>query len=126
MGMALVETGQYKTAIEHYANVIKARPKNVKGWSAILECMLKADMLENADEYALAAYEATGEKPVFLFYRVAISFAQSMSKQAITQLEYAMSKAPKLIKKLIEVQPKLLQHPQVVDLIARYKRSNSL
>ncbi len=126
MGMALVEIGEYKTAIEYYANVIKSRPKNVKGWSAILECMLKADMLDNADEYALAAYEATGSKPVFIFYRAAIFFAQGKTKQAITQLEYAMATAPKLIKKLIELQPKLMQHPQVVDIIARYKRTRSI
>jgi tetratricopeptide (TPR) repeat protein len=126
MGMALVEIGEYKTAIEHYANVIKSRPKNVKGWSAMLECMLKGNLLENADDYAVAAYETTGSKPIFIFYRAAIFFASGKTKQAITQLEYAMSKAPKLIKKLIELQPHLLQHPQVVDLIARYKRSRSL
>lgn len=126
MGMALVEIGEYKTAIEHYANVIKSRPKNVKGWSAMLECMLKGNLLDNADDYAVAAYETTGSKPIFIFYRAAIFFASGKTKQAITQLEYAMSKAPKLIKKLIELQPRLLQHPQVVDLIARYKRTRSL
>ncbi len=126
IGMAFAELGQYKNAIEHYSNVIKARPKNVKGWSAMLECMLQADMLGNADEYACAAYEATGSKPVFIYYRAAIFFAMGKTKQAINQLEYAMAKAPKLIKKLIELQPKILQHPQVVDLIARYKKSRSI
>jgi tetratricopeptide (TPR) repeat protein len=123
MGMALVELGQYKQAIEHYANVIKARPKNIKGWSAMLECMLRSGLLENADEYACAAYENTGGKPLFIYYRAAIFFAGGKTKQAISQLEYAMEKAPKLIKKLIELNPKILQHPQVVDLIARYKKS---
>ena len=126
MGMSLVEIGRYKEAIEFYANVIKHRPKNVKGWSAMLECMLKSKMLDNADEYACAAYEATGGKPVFIFYRAAIFFASGKTKQAIVQLEDAMVKAPKLIRKLIELQPKILQHPQVVDLIARYKRSRSI
>lgn len=126
MGMALVELGHYKTAIEHYANVIKSRPKNARGWSAMLECMLKADLLDNADQYACEAYEATNGKPVFMFYRAAIFFAMGKTKQAINQLELAMAAAPKLIKKLIELQPKILQHPQVVDLIARYKRSRSI
>ncbi len=126
MGMALVELGQFKPAIEHYANVIKSRPKNAKGWSAMLECMLKADLLDNADEYACEAYEATNGKPVFMFYRAAIFFATGKTKQAINQLEQAMATAPKLIKKLLELQPKILQHPQVVDLIARYKRSRSI
>ncbi len=126
MGMALVELGQYKDAIEHFANVIKARPKSIKGWSATLECMLKAEMFDHAEEFACAAYDATNGKPLFLFYRAAVFFAMGKTKQAINQLELAMSKSPKLIKKLIELVPRILQHPQVVDIIARYKRSKSI
>ncbi len=126
MGIALVELGQYAQAIEHYANVIKAKPKSPKGWTAILDCMLKADLLDNADEYAAAAYEATGGKPIFLFYRSAVAFAEGKSKEAIQLLEIAMSKAPKLIKNFIQLMPRLLQHPQVVDIIARYKKSKSI
>ncbi len=126
MGMAMVELGNYREAVEYYANVIKARPKNVKGWSAMLECMLRSKMLDNADEYACAAYENTGGKPIFIYYRSAIFFALGKTRQAITQLEMAMEKAPKLIRKLIELNPQILQHPQVVDLIARYKRSKSI
>ncbi|MBY0477553.1 MAG: tetratricopeptide repeat protein [Chitinophagaceae bacterium] len=126
MGMAFAELERYKEAVEYFAHVIKQRPKSVKGWSAMLECMLKSNMLDNADEYACAAYEATGGKPIFIFYRAAVFFATGKTKQAIHQLETAMATAPKMIKKLIELQPKILQHPQVVDLIARYKRSRSI
>jgi len=41
-------------------------------------------------------------------------------------LEVAMEKAPKLIRKLIELNPRLLQHQNVVDVIARYKRNKSI
>ncbi|MBX9781804.1 MAG: tetratricopeptide repeat protein [Chitinophagaceae bacterium] len=126
MGIALVELKQYAQAIEHYANVIKARPKSAKGWSSMLDCMLLADILDNADEYAMAAYEATAGKPIFLFYRAAICFASGKTKQGITHLELAMSKAPRLIKNLIQLMPKILQNPQVVDIIARYKKSKSI
>jgi tetratricopeptide (TPR) repeat protein len=126
MGIALVELNQFKTAIEHFANVIKARPKSVKGWTALLDCMLKAELLDHADEYAVEAYTATGGKPLFLFYRAAISFASGKTKQGLLYLETGMSKAPKLIKNLISLNPKLLQHPQVVDIIARYKKSKSI
>jgi tetratricopeptide (TPR) repeat protein len=123
MGLALVELRQYSEAAEYYANVIKSRPKSVKGWSSMLDCLLLSGSLEHAEEYASAAYEATGHKPVFLFYRTAVFFAMGNTKQAIAQLELAMSKSPKLLKKLIEINPRILQHPQVVDIIARYKRS---
>jgi tetratricopeptide (TPR) repeat protein len=126
MGVALVELKQYEGAIEYFANVIKARPKSVKGWSSILDCMLQANILDNADEYALAAYDATGGKPVFIFYRAAICFAMGKTKQGITHLELAMSKAPKLIKSFLQMMPRMLQNPQVVDIIARYKKSKSI
>jgi len=37
-----------------------------------------------------------------------------------------MSRNPKLVKKFIEINPSILQVQQVVDLIARYKKRNSL
>ncbi|MBS4063923.1 MAG: tetratricopeptide repeat protein [Chitinophagaceae bacterium] len=126
MGVALTELKQYAQAIEYFANVIKARPKSPKGWTSMLDCMLQADLLDTADEYALAAYDATGGKPIFIFYRAAICFATGKTKQGITHLELAMSKAPKLIKNLIQLMPKILQNPQVVDIIARYKKSKSI
>jgi tetratricopeptide (TPR) repeat protein len=126
MGVALTELKQYAQAIEYFANVIKARPKSPKGWTSMLDCMLQADLLDTADEYALAAYDATGGKPIFIFYRAAICFATGKTKQGITHLELAMSKAPKLIKILIQLMPKILQNPQVVDIIARYKKSKSI
>ncbi|HMP88226.1 MAG TPA: tetratricopeptide repeat protein, partial [Lacibacter sp.] len=126
MGMALVELKQYEKAVEHFSLVIKARPRSVKGWQAMLDCMLVSGHLDHGLEYADAAYAATGQKPVFLFYRTAVLFATGQTKQALTALEQAMMQAPRLIKKLAELHPKILQHPQVVDLVARYKRSRSL
>ncbi|HEX4957414.1 MAG TPA: tetratricopeptide repeat protein [Lacibacter sp.] len=126
MGVALTEMKQFAQAIEYFANVIKARPKSSKGWTSMLDCMLQADILDTADEYAVAAYEATGGKPIFIFYRAAICFATGKTKQGIIHLEMAMSKAPKLIKNFIQIMPRILQNPQVVDIIARYKKSKSI
>jgi len=36
-----------------------------------------------------------------------------------------MTKAPKLLKKLIELNPSILQYQPVVDIIARYKKNKS-
>jgi hypothetical protein len=41
-------------------------------------------------------------------------------------MEEAMEKAPKMLKKLMDLSPSLLQYQQVVDLIARHKRNRSL
>jgi hypothetical protein len=49
-------------------------------------------------------------------------FAANRSKEAIIELENALSLNPKLIKKFIELNPSILQHQTVVDLIAKYKK----
>lgn len=126
MGECMVTLGKFHEGIEYFGNVIRAKAKSVKGWSALLECLMKGDLLEEAEEYVQSALEETGDKPVFLFYKTAILFARGKSKEALNQLEVAMEKAPKLIRKLIELNPRLLQHQAVVDIIARYKRNKSI
>ena len=126
MGECMVDLGRYQDGIEYFGNVIRVKSKSIKGWSSLLECLMKGNLLEEAEEYAQTAYEETGNKPVFLFYKTAILFAQGKSKEALNQLEAAMEKAPKLIKKLITLNPRLLQHQHVVDIVARYKRNKSI
>ncbi|MBI3718766.1 MAG: tetratricopeptide repeat protein [Sphingobacteriales bacterium] len=126
LGECLVQLGKYKEAIEAYSNVIRQRPKNVQAWTSLLECFMVADMLDDAEEYVDIAYQQSKNKPIFLFYRSTILFAIGKSKEAINQLEIAMEKAPRLIKKFIALNPQILQNQQVVDLIARYKRNKSI
>jgi len=126
MGECMVDLAKYHEAIEYFGNVIRTKAKSVKGWSALLECLMKGNLLEEAEEYVQSALDETGGKPVFLFYKTAILFARGKSKEALNQLEVAMEKAPKLIRKLIELNPRLLQHQNVVDVIARYKRNKSI
>ena len=83
----------------------------------------------NADEaleQADAALQITNGKPIFLFYKASILFAKRKSKEAIMQLEKAMTQAPKLLKKFIELNPSSLQNQLVVDVIAKYKRNRSI
>jgi len=37
-----------------------------------------------------------------------------------------MEKAPKLLKKFIELNPSILQNRQVVDVVAKFKRNKSI
>ena len=48
------------------------------------------------------------------------------SKEGLVHLENGMNKAPRLLKKLIDLNPSILQHQQVVDLVARYKKSRAI
>ena len=101
MGQCYMAMGDFDEAITYFGNVVRVRPKNVNGWMELLKCLYKAELFEEALEYAGFAYEQTDEKPVFLFYKAAILFAIGRSKEAIVQLENGMQRNPKLVKKLI-------------------------
>jgi tetratricopeptide (TPR) repeat protein len=92
----------------------------------LLKCLYNARCFEEGLEYVEHALVLTNIKPIFIYYKAAFLFALGKSKEAILQLELAMDKNPKLIKKLIELSPSLLQNQLVVDVIARLKRGKSI
>ena len=126
MGQCYMEMGKLEDAITYFGNVVRVRPKNINGWIELLKCLYKADMLEEALEYAGFAFEQTDGKPIFLFYKSSVLYAMGKSKEALLHLETGMSRNPKLVKKFIEINPSILQNQQVVDVIARFKKRNSL
>ena len=125
MGQCFMEMEKLEDAITYFGNVVRVRPKNINGWMELLKCLYKAELLDEALEYAGFAFEQTDGKVVFIFYKSAILFAMGKSKEAILQLEQGMAQNPKLVKKLIELNPSILQNQQVVDVIARFKKRKS-
>ena len=125
MGQCFMEMEKLEDAITYFGNVVRVRPKNINGWMELLKCLYKAELLDEALEYAGFAFEQTDGKVVFIFYKSAILFAMGKSKEAILQLEQGMVQNPKLVKKLIELNPSILQNQQVVDVIARFKKRKS-
>ena len=103
--------------------MVHSRPRNSAGWEALIKCLYQARNYDEAEKHAHAAFEITNGKPVFIFYLSGIQFAQGRTKEALLTLEKAMDKAPKLLKKLMLLNPSLLQHQQVVDIIARFKKN---
>ena len=126
LGQCFMEMGKLEDAITYFGNVVRVRPKNLNGWIELLKCLYKAGLFEEALEYAGFAYEQTDGKTIFIFYKSAILFAMGKSKEAILQLENGMQQNPKLIKKIIELNPSILQSQQVVDVIARFKKRKSI
>jgi tetratricopeptide (TPR) repeat protein len=126
MGECMMNLDKYKDAIIYFGTVVKHKPKSVSGWEALLRCLIKADMLEEAYHQCIAALIATAEKPIFYFYASTLLFAMGKSKEALLKLETAMDKAPKFLKKFIELNPSILQNSQVVDIIARYKKGKKI
>ena len=126
MGQCLMEQGKIEQAVQYFGNVVRSKPKNSNGWMELLKCLYNARCFEEGLEYVEHALVLTNIKPIFIYYKAAFLFALGKSKEAILQLELAMDKNPKLIKKLIELSPSLLQNQLVVDVIARLKRGKSI
>jgi tetratricopeptide (TPR) repeat protein len=122
MGECKMKLNQYKDAITYFGNVVRIKPKNNAGWEALIRCLIQAHFLEEAALQCLAALKATDNKPIFIFYYSAVMFASGKTKEALLQLENAMMKAPKQVKKFIALNPSILQSSQVVDIIAKFKK----
>jgi tetratricopeptide (TPR) repeat protein len=125
MGECKMQVGEVKEAIHFFSAVVSAKPKNVAGWESLIRCLYKAGYFEEAKEQVSAALLHTDGKALFIYYCSAISFAMGRSKEGLLQLEKALYKAPKLLKKFVELHPVILQNQQVVDLIAAFRREKN-
>ncbi|HUS01543.1 MAG TPA: tetratricopeptide repeat protein [Chitinophagaceae bacterium] len=125
LAQCYVQLDKTKDAIIYFSNFIKARPKNIKGWKELIKCLYDAHFYEEALEQVYNALKNTTNKPLLLFYKSAILFAMGRSKEALLALEVAMERSPKTIKQLVELEPSLLQHQQVILLVAKYKSNRS-
>jgi protein involved in temperature-dependent protein secretion len=50
MGECKLQTGNIKDAIQFFTNVVRARPKNVSGWEALIRCLYNVEYYEEALE----------------------------------------------------------------------------
>lgn len=122
MGECKFQLGLLKEAVQYFSLVVRTKPKNIAGWEALIRCLYKAEYYPEAKQQILIALDITNNKPVFLYYLSAVLLALGKTKEALLYLEQALQKAPKKIKKLIEINPAVLQNQQVVDVIARNKK----
>lgn len=125
-GECNMQLGLYKEAVQFFSAVVSHRPKSVAGWEALVRCLYNGGFYEEGLEQASAAFKVTKGKPLFLFYRAALLFAAGKTKEGILQLEKAMERAPRQLKKFIELNPAILQNQAVVEVVARFKRNKSI
>ena len=125
MGQCFMEQGKIEEAVQYFGNVVRTKPKSSKGWIELLKCLYHAKCFDEGIKYVEHAIELTNNKPIFIFYKSAFLLAVGKSKEAMVQLDFAMDKNSKLIKKLIELNPAILQNQSVIDIIAKFKRKKS-
>lgn len=126
MGQCYMEMGKIELAVQYFGNVVRTKPKNSNGWLELLKCLYKTNCFEEGAEYVDHALELTNNKPIFFLYKSAFLLALGKSKEAVIQLETGMAKNPRLIKKLVDLNPSILQNQLIVDVIARFKRNKSI
>ncbi|WP_207513186.1 tetratricopeptide repeat protein [Longitalea luteola] len=122
MGECKMQLGDYKEAIQYFSNVVRQRPRNISSWEALIRCLYQGEFYEEALEQVKAALKITESKPIFIYYLSAILLALGKTKEALLQLETALNASPKLLKKLIHLNPAMLRHPLVIDVIAHSKK----
>lgn len=126
MGECKLLLGLNKDAIQYFSQAVRIRPRNASGWEALIRCLFRSSYFEEALEQANTALQFTQGKSLFLFYKSAILFGLQRPSEAVVQLEKAMERSPKLLKKFIEINPSILQNHLVVDVLARFKRKRSI
>ena len=123
IGQCYMELHNYKDAVNYFSMMVRSRPKNVRGWKALLVCLYQAKHFQEAIVQCNVALKVTEEKPLINFLYSAILFAAGKNKEALIQLETGLKKSPNLVKSFIELNRAILQNPQVVDLLARYRKT---
>jgi tetratricopeptide (TPR) repeat protein len=126
MGECMMHMGREKDAIQYFSTAVQHKPRHAGAREALIRALLAGGFLEEAEKQVQLALQATQGKPVFLFYQTAVLFAAGRSREALLVMEDAMTKAPRLLKKLMDLDPSLLRYQQVVDLVARFKRNKSI
>src|SRR5690606_13608327 len=122
-GECLMNMEEYTEAIFSFGTVVKHRRKSVTGWSNLIKCMYLAGAYEDAEEQAMTAYELTGGKTVFMYYAAFAQYAQGRVADALIQLESALAASPKQFKKVLELNPAILQNHRIINLLAQYKKT---
>lgn len=112
----------YKEAIQYYMDLVRLKPKSFIAWDALVRSLIIAEHYDEALAQIENATRLLLEKPIFEYYRASAYFGLKDFKQALIHLETGLLLAPSLLKKFIQLNPSLLQHQQVADLIVKYKR----
>ncbi len=122
LGNCLMELDVAKEALVCYLNAVRLKPNVKTTWMALVRGLYLAKFYDEAMIQLEIAINNCGEKPEFAYYRAAILMAQGKSKEAMIHLENAYVEGPKKLNCLLNLNPEILQHPMVVDVIARNKK----
>ncbi|MEO7210376.1 MAG: tetratricopeptide repeat protein [Chitinophagaceae bacterium] len=121
-GECCMALGKNKEALHYFSIVVHKSPRKVSGWESLIHCLYESGFYEEAAEQCMVALIATGHKSSIYYLYSAVLFADGKTKSALQQLETAISLSPKGLRKFIDINPVILQNPQVVSILAQMKK----
>ncbi|SIO10855.1 tetratricopeptide repeat protein [Chitinophaga niabensis] len=122
LGQCLLQIGSDKEALVYFLNAVRIRPGSAAAWKELIRGLYLVGHVEEAYAQLEIAESKIGRKPVFLYYKAVILISMGRTKEGLIQLETALQLHPRQFKKVTELDPSILQHNSVVELIARYRR----
>lgn len=126
MGETLVKLGRLRDAVHYFLSAVHAKPRNVKGWEALIRTLFISMQYAEAYKHLKEALSKLGSKPVLLYYESAILICLGRTKEGFLMLERALELNHRTLKSFLKVFPAAVKHPQVVELILKYKRRKRL
>lgn len=122
LGECHLRMESYKEALAHLLEAVRLRPASYRARLYFIRGLYMAGYYEEALIQLQIAEEETGDKPVYHYYSCAVLLVLGRAKEAMLQLETALAAAPRQLKRLLELNPSILQYTGVVDILARYRR----
>ncbi len=116
MAQAYFQLDALQDAVFYLTKCLTQKPKSVKAWEMLMICLYGLQQYDDGLEYANKAIDTT-DKTMFLYYKIAFLHALGYTKEAIVLLHIAMTKAPKQLDYLSDLEPSILHHPEFMFCI---------
>jgi tetratricopeptide (TPR) repeat protein len=126
MGECNMKLGKYKDAVHYFLTVVQSKPRNLKGWEALIRSLFEAGQFAEAEKQIQQARLRIGEKPVFDFYESAVLLAEGKTSLGFNLLDKTIEAYPKQLKLFLKLYPSAVKFPQVVEMLLKSKRRRHL
>ncbi|MEY3432145.1 MAG: hypothetical protein RL131_81 [Bacteroidota bacterium] len=122
MGECYLQLDKFKDAVHYFLAAVQSKPKNIKGWEALIRTLYQNKQFAEAEKQLHLAESSVGTKPVLSYYRSAILMSVGKLNEGLLLLEQTLEKSPKQLKYFLNLFPSSVKYPQVVELILKFKR----
>lgn len=122
LGNCLMEIGAEKEALVCYLNAVQLRPDIKSTWQSLIKSLYVANYLDEALSQLIIAEEHCGFKVEFVYYKAAILLSKGKTKEAVLQLENALTLNEKKLTALKFINKDIVRHPAFAEVLVKYKK----